>query len=65
MVLPSEGSQAGIYVKCAGFYGPGQLEKQRELGSGIELRALLKWPEFVANPRKPDLTHKTQEQRYE
>lgn len=64
MVFPSEGSQAGIYVKCAGFYGPEQLEKQRELGSGIELLALLKWPELVANLRKSDLMYKTQEQRY-
>lgn len=29
MIFPFEGSQVGIYVKYAGFYGPEQLEKQR------------------------------------
>lgn len=36
MIFPFEGSQVGIYVKYAGFYGPEQLQKEIELGSGIE-----------------------------
>lgn len=36
VIFPFEGSQVGIYVKYAGFYGPEQLDKQRELWSGIE-----------------------------